>query len=45
MYDKLEDEDRQVLESDFGNNTGKLRGEYLDISEGVQSESVKYYYI
>ena len=38
MYDKLKDEDRQVLELDFGNNPDKLRGEYLDMYEGVQSE-------
>ena len=37
MYDKLRDEDRQVLELDFGENPDKLRGEYLDIYEGVQS--------
>ena len=31
MYDKLQDDDRQVLEIDFGNNQDKLRREYLDI--------------
>ena len=38
MYNKLKDEDRQVLDLDFGANTDKLRGEYLDTYEGVQSE-------
>ena len=33
MYDKLKDEDRQVLELDFGDNPDKLRGEYLDMYE------------
>ena len=34
----MKDEDRQVLELDFGENPDKLRGEYLDMYEGVQSE-------
>ena len=35
IYDRLKEEDRQVLELDFGNNPEKLRGEYLDMYEGV----------
>ena len=31
------EKDRQALESDFGNNQDKLRGEYLDMYEGVKS--------
>ena len=38
IYDRLKDEDRQVLELDFCNNPDKLQGEYLDIYEGVKSE-------
>ena len=38
MYDRLKDEDKKVLEFDLGNNLDKLRGEYLDIYEGAQSE-------
>ena len=38
MYDRLKDEDRQIFELNFGNNPDKLRGEYLDMNEGVQSE-------
>ena len=40
IYDKLTEEDRQILELDFGNNPDKLRGEYLDMYEGVQSEVI-----
>ena len=28
IYDRLKEEDRQVLELDFGNNLDKLKGEY-----------------
>ena len=38
IYDRLKDEDKQVLELDFGNNSDKLRGEYLDKYEEVKSE-------
>ena len=38
MYDKLKDEDRQVLDMDFGDNPDMLRGQYLDMYEEVQSE-------
>ena len=43
MYTRLKDEDGQVFRLDFGDNPDKLRGEYLDMYEGVQSKSVKYY--
>ena len=35
LYDRLNDEGRQVLELDFGNNPDKFKGEYLDMYEGV----------
>ena len=38
IYDKLKEEDRQVLELLFGNNPDKLRRECLDMYEGVNSE-------
>ena len=38
MYDKLKDDDRQILELNYGDNPDKLRGEYLEVFEGVQSE-------
>ena len=38
MYDILKDDGRQVLEIHFGDNPDKLRREYLDMYEGVQSE-------
>ena len=38
IYDRLKEEDRHILELDFGNNTDKLQGEYLDIYEGLKSE-------
>ena len=31
MYDKLKEEDRQIIELDFGDAPGKLKGEYLDM--------------
>ena len=30
MYDRLKEEDRQVIEIDFGDTPDKLKGEYLD---------------
>ena len=36
IYDRLKEEDRQVLELDFGNNPDKLREEYLYMYEGVK---------
>ena len=38
IYNRLQEEDRQVLELDFGDNPGKLKEEYLDMYEGVESE-------
>ena len=38
IYDRLKEEDRQVLELDFGDSPDKLKGEYIDMSEGVKSE-------
>ena len=38
LYDKLKDAERQALKIDFGDNPGKLRREYLDMYEGVQSK-------
>ena len=37
LYDRLKDENRQVLELDCGENADKLRGEYLDMCEVVHS--------
>ena len=38
MYDKLKDEDRQILQLDCRNNQNELTGEYLDMYEGAQPE-------
>ena len=38
IYDKLKEEDGQVLELNFGDNPDKLRGKYLDMYEVVKSE-------
>ena len=38
IYNK--EEERQVLELDFGNTPEKLKGEYLDMYEGIQSEVI-----
>ena len=38
IYNRLKEEDRQALELDFSSNPDKLRGEYLDMYEGVKSE-------
>ena len=38
IYDRLKEEDRQVIEIDFGDTLDKLKGEYLDMYEGVKSE-------
>ena len=34
----IEEEERQVLEIDFGDNLEKLKEKYLDVYEGIQSE-------
>ena len=38
IYNRFKEEDRWVLELDFGNNPDKCRGEYLDMYEEVESE-------
>ena len=38
--DRLKEKDRHILELDFGNIPEKLRGEYLDVYERVQSEVI-----
>ena len=32
-----------MLELDFGQTPEKLKGEYLDMYEGIQSDVIKYY--
>ena len=34
------EEDRQILELDFGYTPERLRGDYLDTYEGIQSEVI-----
>ena len=38
IYDRLKEEYRQVIEIDFGDTTEKLKGEYLDMYDGVKLE-------
>ena len=38
IYDRLREEDRQVIELDSGNTPDKLKGEYLDMYDRVRSE-------
>ena len=38
IYDRLKEEDRQVIEIDFGDTPDILKGEYLDMYHGVKSE-------
>ena len=40
LYDRLKEEDRQVIELHFDNTPDKLKGEYLDLYDGVKSEVV-----
>ena len=40
IYKRLKEEDRQILEWHFGNTPDKIRREYLDMCEGVQSEVI-----
>ena len=37
------EEERQIIELDFGNTPEILKGEYLDMYEGIQSETIKHY--
>ena len=38
MYNRLKEEEREVLELDFCDNLDKLRGEYLEMYKAVKSE-------
>ena len=38
IYQRLREEDRQVIELDFGDTADKLKEEYLDMYDGVTSE-------
>ena len=38
IYDRLKEEDRQVIVLDFGDTPDKLKVEYLDMYHGVKSE-------
>ena len=38
IYDRIKEEDREVIEIDFGDTPDKLKGEYLDMHDGVKSE-------
>ena len=38
IYVRLKEENGQALELDYGDNPDKLKGEYLDMYEGVKSE-------
>ena len=40
IYDKLKEEDRQILELDFGDTLGKLKGDYVHMYEGIRSEVI-----
>ena len=36
IYDRLKEEDGQVIELNFGNTPDKLKEEYLDIYDGIR---------
>ena len=38
-----EEKEKHMLDLDFGDMPEKLRGEYLDVYEGIQSEILKHY--
>ena len=40
IYDKFKEEERQILELDFGNTPEKLREDYLDMYEGIQLDVI-----
>ena len=40
IYNKFKEEDRQILELDFGDTSEKMKGKYLDMYEGIQSEVI-----
>ena len=40
ICDKFKEEDRQILELDFGDTPEKLKGDYLDMYEEIHSELI-----
>ena len=40
IYDKFKEEDRQILELDFGDIPEKLKGDYLDMNKEIQLELI-----
>ena len=38
IYDRLKEVDKQVIEINFGDTPDKLKGEYLDMYDGITSE-------
>ena len=40
IYDKFKEEERQILELNFSDTPEKLKGDYLDMYEGIQSEKI-----
>ena len=40
LYGKFEEDDRHILELDFGDTLEKLKGDYLDMYVGIQSELI-----
>ena len=38
MYDKLKEEERHILDVDFGDSPDRLKRKYLDIYPGVHVE-------
>ena len=40
LYNKLQTEERQILDMDFGDNSDMLRTDYLDMYKGVQADIV-----
>ena len=38
MYDRLKEDDRQIIELDFDDAPEKLKGEFLDMYDGIRSE-------
>ena len=42
IYNKFIQEDKQLIELDFGNTPEKLRGDYSDMYKGIQSEVMRF---
>ena len=40
IYDRFKEEERHVLELDFGDTSETVRGDYIDMYEGIQSEVI-----